>query len=172
MRCLVVIAGPEKSGKMPLARQLMKGDPDLVLVHRDFLRTSFESKVDEAHITLLMADLVRGILRLNRSPIVVAWNLEQSDRELWTSIAGEEKAWLKWFDTREEDVKKMIPSIDETPKSADLWYGKPVKDCTHKELLDIIEYLKPFYVDQFKSENIRAMSLGKVEMWKRGERTV
>jgi hypothetical protein len=40
---LVVIAGPECSGKMPLARKLMAENADLVLVHRDFVRASLET---------------------------------------------------------------------------------------------------------------------------------
>lgn len=106
---LVVIAGPERSGKMPLARLLLSQDKELVLVHRDFLRTSFECKLDESYITLLMADLARGILRLNRVPLIVAWNLEQSDFDLWQSIAAEYEANLTWLDTRWPEVKAMIP---------------------------------------------------------------
>lgn len=108
---LVVIAGPERSGKMPLARSIMQNDPDLVLVHRDFLRTSFESKVDEWHITLLMADLVRGILRIDRSPIVVAWNLERADRDLWVTIAVEFQVNLEWLDVRNPEVAARIPPL-------------------------------------------------------------
>jgi predicted kinase len=109
---LVVIAGPERSGKMPLARKLMSSDPSLVLVHRDFLRNSFESKVSEEHITLLMADLVRGILRIQRSPIIVAWNLEKSDRDLWFGIAAEFQVGLNWLDVSLPSVAAMIPPLE------------------------------------------------------------
>ncbi len=108
---IVVISGPDKSGKMPLARELMKRDADLVLVHRDFLRASFESVVDEGYITLLMGELVRGILRIGRSPIIVAWNLEQMDSDLWYSIAGEFTVPLEWLDVREPAVAAMIPEM-------------------------------------------------------------
>lgn len=109
MSRLVVVAGPANSGKMPLARELMKADPDLILVHRDFLRTSFESQVDEWHITLLMADLARGIIRIERSPIIVAWNLEQSDEMLWHRMAVEFGRRIEWLDTRNPRVAAMIP---------------------------------------------------------------
>lgn len=112
MTRLVVIAGPEKSGKMPLARKLMKTDPDLVLVHRDHLRASFEAAVDEALITLLMGDLTRGLLRADRSPIVVAWNLEAFDRELWLGIATEHVVPLCWLDVRQPKVAAMIPPME------------------------------------------------------------
>lgn len=108
---LVVISGPDKSGKMPLARELMKQDADLVLVHRDFLRTSFESHVDEWQITLLMGDLVTGILQIGRSPIIVAWNLEPFDRALWTSIAKKFETPMEWLDVREPAVAAMIPEM-------------------------------------------------------------
>jgi ribose 1,5-bisphosphokinase PhnN len=111
MTTLVVVAGPERSGKMPLARKLMSADPDLVLVHRDFLRASFEARVDEAHITLLMGDLARGIIRIGRSPIVVAWNLESSDRELWTGISEEFNVPLSWLDVRDPNVAALIPPL-------------------------------------------------------------
>lgn len=116
-RQMVVIAGPEKSGKMPLARALMAQDPDLVLVHRDYLRTSFEAAVDEGHITLLMGDLARGILNIGRSPIVVAWNLEAMDRDLWLSIAAEAAVPLRWLDVRQPVVAAMIPPM-EAPEMA------------------------------------------------------
>lgn len=109
---LVVIAGPERSGKMPLARKLMSEDPDLVLVHRDHLRDSFESKVNEGHITMLMGDLVCGILRVGRSPIVVAWNLEVTDRRLWTSISDMFDISLQWFDVTEPAVAILIPRLE------------------------------------------------------------
>lgn len=112
-RRLVVIAGPACSGKMPLARSLMQQDSDLVLVHRDNLRASLEAKVDEAHITLLMGELARGILRLGRSPIIVAWNLEQFDLDLWSSIAGKCRVPMMWLDVRWPDVAAMIPPIDQ-----------------------------------------------------------
>jgi hypothetical protein len=108
---LVVISGPDKSGKMPLARELMKRDADLVLVHRDHLRAAFEAKVDEWHITLLMGDLVTGILQIGRSPIVVAWNLEPFDRSLWTSIAAKFDIPMEWLDVREPAVAVLIPEM-------------------------------------------------------------
>jgi len=108
---LIVIAGPDKSGKMPLARELMKRDSDLVLVHRDFLRASFEAHLDESYITLLMGWLARGILCIERSPIIVAWNLERMDRDLWSSIATQFDVPMEWLDVREPSVAAMIPAL-------------------------------------------------------------
>lgn len=108
---LVVISGPDKSGKMPLARELMKRDAELVLVHRDHLRASFEAQVDEGHITVLMGELARGILRLKRSPIIVAWNLERMDRDLWTSVSEEFDVPMEWLDVRDSAVAAMIPEM-------------------------------------------------------------
>lgn len=89
----------------------MKQDADLVLVHRDFLRASFEARVDEGNITLLMGDIARGVLRIGRSPIIVAWNLDQFDVDLWTSIAAESEVPLEWLDVRQPDVAAMIPRL-------------------------------------------------------------
>lgn len=102
---------------MPLARKLMAQDDDLVLVHRDHLRASFEARLDEGHITILMGDLARGILRLGRSPIVVAWNLHPMDCELWTRISGEFKVPMNWLDTGMLDVAAMIPPLEPAPTS-------------------------------------------------------
>jgi hypothetical protein len=107
---LVVIAGPANSGKMPLARRLLQGDDNLVLVHRDHLRDSFENPaLHEWQITLLMARLASGILKLCLSPLVCAWNLHPDDRELWQGLAEEHEATLEWLDVREPWVASMIP---------------------------------------------------------------
>lgn len=109
---LVVIAGPANSGKMPLGRRLLAEDCDLWLVHRDHLRDSLEiNHPDEWHITTLMGDLARGILRLGKSPLIVAWNLEPIDRALWIGIASEFDVECRWLDVREPEVAAMIPPL-------------------------------------------------------------
>lgn len=108
---LVVIAGPEKSGKMPLARRLLDGDSNLALVHRDHLRIHLVATLDEWAITLLMGDLARGLLRLGKSPVICAWNLDPADRALWESIAEEFEVRLEWLDVREPWVASMIPPL-------------------------------------------------------------
>jgi len=118
MARLVVIAGPANSGKMPLARRLLTEDPDLVLVHRDHLRASFEAKLDEWDITLLMADLVEGILGLGRSPVVAAWNLDPADKELWEATAKAHLVKLEWMDVREPKVAALIPPLVTTENKA------------------------------------------------------
>jgi hypothetical protein len=112
MTRLVVVAGPANSGKMPLAKKLLQAEPDLVCVHRDYLRDSFINQLDEWHITVLMADLAAGILRLQRSPIVVAWNMEPSDRELFGNVAADAGVRLEWLDVREPWVASMIPPME------------------------------------------------------------
>jgi predicted kinase len=114
---LVVISGPANSGKMPLAKRLMAEDPGLICVHRDYLRTSFVNQVDEWHITALMADLARGILRMGLSPIAVAWNMEPVDRELWADVASEAQVRMEWLDVREPHVAAMIPLMDTGSKT-------------------------------------------------------
>lgn len=111
---LVIIAGPANTGKMPLARRFLAEDKDLILVHRDYLRDSFVNKLDEWYITLLMGDLARGILRLIRSPLIVAWNIEDVDRALWTSIHQEFNVPLEWYDVRESAVAALIPPMENT----------------------------------------------------------
>jgi predicted kinase len=109
MTKLVVIQGGFKTGKMPLARKLLAEDPDLVCVHRDHLRDHLINSMDEWEISLLMADLARGVLRLGRSPVIVAWNLDPADRKLWTRVAAEADAELVWLDVRRPEVAAMIP---------------------------------------------------------------
>jgi hypothetical protein len=58
-----------------------------------------------------MGDLARGIIRIGRSPIIVAWNLEQVDRDLWTSISAESDIPMEWLDVREPEVAAMIPEM-------------------------------------------------------------
>ncbi len=105
---------------MPLAKRLMEEDPGLICVHRDYLRTSFINQVDEWQITLLMGDLARGILRMGMSPIVVAWNMEPCDKDLWQSIACEAQVRLEWLDVREPHVAAMIPPLPKTSEELEL----------------------------------------------------
>jgi hypothetical protein len=92
--------------------RLLQGDSNLVLVHRDHLRDSFENPaLDEWQVTLLMGRLASGILKLCLSPLVCAWNLDPADRELWESVAEEHEAKLEWLDVREPWVASMIPPL-------------------------------------------------------------
>lgn len=85
---LVVISGPANSGKMPLARKLLAEDKSLICVHRDDFRRIFVNPVNEGHITESMACTAVSLLNTRKySVIVVAWNLEPEDRELWENIA-------------------------------------------------------------------------------------
>jgi predicted kinase len=109
---LVIVAGPANSGKMPLARRLIADDPSLALVHRDDLRSALAAKLDEWHITLLMASLVRQLLSLGHNVIVCAWNLERADWNLWLGLATEHSAEMEWLDVREPDVAALIPPME------------------------------------------------------------
>jgi hypothetical protein len=118
---LVVVAGPANSGKMPLGRRLLSEDRGLVLVHRDHLRDAFEiNRPDEWEITLLMGQLVRGILELGRSPLVVAWNLDPADRTLWFAIAAEYRVACEWLDVREPEIAALIPPLPSQGTHADV----------------------------------------------------
>lgn len=90
----------------------MGEDPELVLVHRDALRSAMETLRDEADVTLIMAAVARELLCQRRPPIVVAWNLEPSDRELWEDLAGEFGVEMQWLDTREPTVAARIPPLE------------------------------------------------------------
>lgn len=109
---VVVVAGPERSGKMPLARRLMQEDPTLGLVHRDFIRTSLEADFDEGHVTYIMDAIARRLLSLKRSPIIVAWNLHDMDRRLWTALSADFGVPLEWLDVREPEIAALIPPME------------------------------------------------------------
>ena len=109
---LVVIAGPERSGKYPLARRLMADDPELVLVHRDTLRDSLVKPIDEWEITLLMEAVARKLLRFGHSVVVCAWNLEAADYDLWSDLAATTGVEMKWMDVREPEVAALIPPME------------------------------------------------------------
>lgn len=113
MARIVVIAGLERSGKMPLAQKLMREDPDLAMVHRDNLRAMFTNPVDETTITLIMGELADSLLFHGHTPLAVAWNLEPGDRRLWEQVARSHDAELVWLDTREPDVQALIPSLED-----------------------------------------------------------
>jgi hypothetical protein len=54
-------------------------------------------------------------LRIQRSPIIVAWNLEKSDRDLWFGIAAEFQVGLSWLDVSLPSVAAMIPPLEVAP---------------------------------------------------------
>lgn len=87
----------------------MAEDPDLVLVHRDALRNALETLLDEAHLTYVMHAIADELLRLDHSPLIVAWNLEPIDREIWTGCAGRYGAPMVWMDVRDPAVAALIP---------------------------------------------------------------
>lgn len=114
MTNLYIICGPEKSGKMPLARALMEKAPGMVLVSRDRVRDAIVTKIDEWDISLLMADMVVSLLKRRRSVVVCAWNMERCDRNMWDDIAKRFKLnTYRWLDTRDPVIKRVIPAMDD-----------------------------------------------------------
>ncbi|ORE90985.1 AAA family ATPase [Aurantimonas sp. 22II-16-19i] len=109
---LVVVSGPANSGKMPLARRLMADDLSLMCVHRDDIRAALVNPLDEGQITLCMGALAGMLLSLGLSAIVVAWNLEPADRDLWTRIAADHGVPMEWMDVRDPSVAALIPPMD------------------------------------------------------------
>lgn len=108
---LVVIAGLANSGKMPLARRLMSEDEALVLVHRDTIRDSLVTRIDEWHVTEVMGVVAAKLLDQGHSVVVCAWNLEPEDRHLWEGIVLGHGLEMEWLDTRRPEVAALIPPL-------------------------------------------------------------
>lgn len=51
------------------------------------------------------------------------------------------------------------------------WHGKELIECTRAELIDCINFLAPAFHERYSAVGSRAIALGKIEMWKRGEKT-
>ena len=111
MTKLVVIAGPANSGKMPLARKLAAENPEYKIVHRDDLRAMFVNEVSEDQITWNMRGIASDLLSHGHTPLIVAWNLEPSDRRMWEGLAAGRMAELVWLDVREPEVAALIPPM-------------------------------------------------------------
>lgn len=109
---LVVVAGGYQSGKMPLTRKLMAEDASLVLVHRDTLRDSLVTPVDEWVITQIMGDIGCRLLATRHSVICCAWNLEPDDRAMWDALSTAFRVPLEWLDVRRPEVAAMIPPME------------------------------------------------------------
>lgn len=112
---LVVISGPANTGKMPLARKLAADHPEYKIVHRDDLRRMFINPVTEDHITVHMYFVGHCLLSDGHTPVMVAWNLEQSDRNLWEKLARVHKVPLEWLDITKPEVAAMIPPMEPAP---------------------------------------------------------
>lgn len=109
---LVVVAGPERSGKMPLARRLMSEDPSIVMVHRDTIRASLITLDDESLITRLMGRIASDLLDAGHSVIVCAWNMEPADADLWNGLADAAGIKAEWCDVRDPAVAALIPPLE------------------------------------------------------------
>jgi predicted kinase len=109
---LVVIAGPANSGKMPLAQTLVGKDRNLLMVHRDQIRSSLANPIHETDLTLALVEMVNALLALGLDVVTVAQNLHPDDQERWRDLADKRGAELQWLDTREPDVYGMIPPLE------------------------------------------------------------
>lgn len=116
-RTLIVVAGLERSGKMPLARLLASQGPDRFIVSRDSLRSAVETPIPEQALTLLARHVAQFFLIYDWIPIVVGWNLERWDRVVFEGLAAEQMADLRWLDTREPSVAAMVPPLGWVPPS-------------------------------------------------------
>lgn len=105
---LIAIAGPPNSGKMPLAKVLMKKDPSLILVHRDQVRSLFP--IDENKLTILMGWIARSLLTQEHNVIFVGQNLLKEDRVRLALIGMDYE--FKLMDTRDPEVHKLIPPLE------------------------------------------------------------
>lgn len=121
MNKLIVIAGPANSGKYPLAKKLLANTPNSAMVHRDTLRDSLISVKNEGHITWIMHAVALELLTQGYTPIICAWNLEQFDRNIWTSLARHMNIELTWLDTREPNVQAMIPPMERLSSTTISW---------------------------------------------------
>lgn len=110
---LIVISGEANTGKMPLARALAEQEYDLVIVHRDDFRKMFVNPVDENHITYAMNATTKSLLAHGYSVIVVAWNMEKTDMDMWTTVAKDFQIPLVWLDARTPEVQRLIPPMEE-----------------------------------------------------------
>lgn len=112
---LYIIAGPANTGKMPLARAILEKRQDMTLVHRDLIRSALlGAAIAEDQLTLIMRDIVNALLQEERSVLVCAQNLHPHDKEVWDQFPRRYNiARYSWWDTREADVQKLIPAMDD-----------------------------------------------------------
>lgn len=52
------------------------------------------------------------------------------------------------------------------------WRGKDIRELDREHLIEIVQELVAEHQRVYSLENSRALALGKVEMWRRGERTI
>lgn len=110
---ITVIAGPAKTGKLPLARAIMERNNSYVLVHRDFIREALVTEIPEGDLTLLTVAIARSLFQSGHSVLVVGWNMMEADNHRWIELCAEVECKLVWLDTREPDVAAMIPAMDD-----------------------------------------------------------
>lgn len=110
---ITVIAGPARTGKLPLARAIMERNLSYVLIHRDAIREALVVEVAERNLSVLTVAMARSLLHSGHSVMVVGWNMDVFDVHLWNGLRAEVGCELTWLDTREPDVAAMIPPMDD-----------------------------------------------------------
>ena len=85
---------------------------------------------------------------------------ENQDNEL-TRISARGKAVV--------DVNQLPPLCDD-PGSTYFWMGRPLESLSKDELIEVVKQLGSQVQAFYTPSAIRARSLGKVEMLRRGER--
>lgn len=96
---LTVLSGGPDTGKSLIAEALVAYRP-CRMVTRDETRAILEAvqggSPDEWTVTLATAQAARVTLLAGRDCVAVGQNLEASDQDLWTSLARETGARLRW----------------------------------------------------------------------------
>lgn len=93
---LYVLSGLPGAGKTTRALELAD-QKFAILLSRDELRVSYRSKIDEGHLTRVMAEQARYLLVEGYSVVVDSWNLTQGDEDLWYCLAADTGAVIQWI---------------------------------------------------------------------------
>lgn len=99
---LVVVHGPQNSGKIARVWEVAASDPTMHIVHRDTLRVGFGRRVHEDTLTALMADVTFRFLVAGHSVVTAMPDMTEKDRIMWSRLASEASASVEWIDTSEQ----------------------------------------------------------------------
>lgn len=93
---LYVLSGLPGAGKTTRALELA-ATRFAVLLSRDELRVSYRNKIDEGHLTEVMAVQAKYLLSSGYDVVVDSWNLTCSDEDLWFCVAADAGAVIQWI---------------------------------------------------------------------------
>lgn len=126
---LIVLSGLPGAGKSTKARQLSK-EFEALVVSRDDLRKNF-TFIFEDELTIRLIQFAASFLRNRISIIIDAWNLHPVDRQLWTALATEANAQLRWIhldvpvdECVKRDAKRRAPNGENSVRFAAANYEK------------------------------------------------